>query len=214
MGAQRVQLIQQFARFPESGTVKTRLQVAMSAAEACAVHEELMLHTAQSISSLRDTACELWLDRSAGHATVSAALALGMRGPFLQAGADLGERMASALLAGLERADAVVLVGSDCPGIDAAYLRKAFNRLQGSDVVLGPAEDGGFVLLGCRRFVPRALSNISWGCETALEATLSRLAQAGLSTTLLDPRYDIDTPEDLQRWRAATASGVSRNPIV
>jgi rSAM/selenodomain-associated transferase 1 len=201
-------LLQQFARLPVPGQVKTRLFSELSPVEACAVHEELLLRTAAMLCGSGLGAVELWLDAAGESATVNDVLALGADGPFYQLGDDLGARMQQALAAGLTRADAVVLVGSDCPGLCKDYLGTAFAALRHTDVVLGPADDGGFVLIGCRRMLAAALDDIPWGTEDVLETTLVRLGHTGLSTQLLAPREDIDTPEDLRRWRART-SGVN-----
>lgn len=202
-------LLQQFARYPEPGRVKTRLQAELSATESCAVHEKLLLRTAATLTQSKLGVTELWLDRAGEHATLSKALDLGMTGPFLQQGSDLGERMGTALCKGLQRADAVVLVGSDCPVLTAGYLETAFDALRHSDVVLGPAEDGGFVLIGCRRVAGGMLAGVPWGDDSVLAATRARLTAEGLSTCELSTLYDIDTPGDLRRWEGELRSGVS-----
>ncbi|WP_439107405.1 TIGR04282 family arsenosugar biosynthesis glycosyltransferase [Congregibacter sp.] len=202
-------LMQQFARYPEPGKVKTRLQVELSALESCAVHEELLLRTANTLIQSKQGAAELWLDRLGEQATLSAAMRLGMRGPFLQAGQNLGDRMYAAILDGLSRAGEVLLVGSDCPPLSDDYLASAFSALQESDVVLGPAEDGGFVLIACRKVCEGMFDGVSWGGGGVLKATQTSLKQHGLSCALLPELYDVDTPADLQRWRAEQRSGVS-----
>lgn len=199
VAAQR--LLQQFARLPVAGEVKTRLMRELSASEACAVHEELLLRTTATLCNSNLAVVEMWLDRAGESDVIDRALARGATGPRYQRGADLGARMHAALDDGLARAERVVLVGSDCPGLDAPYLQAAFEALAGSDVVLGPADDGGFVLIGCRRLVDGALANVRWGTADVLKQTLARLAAVGLSTALLPPRADIDTPADLWRWR-------------
>lgn len=200
-------VLQQFARYPEPGKVKTRLQEQLSPEEACAVHEELLLQTAKVLAASRLGETELWLDREGEHATLSAAVNLGISGPYLQRGDDLGARMHDALQHGLNRAHAVVLVGSDCPELSAHYLREAFLALESNDVVLGPAEDGGFVLIGCRRLREGVLADVPWGGDSVLEQTLRNVTKSGLSVALLPERYDIDTPADFRRWRRGQAAG-------
>ncbi|MFT4874903.1 TIGR04282 family arsenosugar biosynthesis glycosyltransferase [Congregibacter sp.] len=202
-------LLQQFARYPEPGKVKTRLQSELSAKEACAVHEELLLHTASTLAATKLGPAELWLDRWGEHEALSAALSLGMSGPYLQTGDDLGDRMYAALTEGLSRADAVVLVGSDCPALSESYLAAAFTALDCADVVLGPADDGGFVLIGCTRLCEGMFRDVPWGGAQVLQETQKRLRQAKLSSGLLSGLYDVDTPADLQRWRSAQRLGVS-----
>lgn len=207
-------LLQQFARYPRPGEVKTRLQTALSPRDACAVHEELLLRTAGTLTAAKLGPVELWMDCLDEHATLDAALSLGMSGVFLQRGDDLGDRMYRALADGLSRAHAVVLVGSDCPILSGDYLASAFEALTTADAVLGPAEDGGFVLIGCTRLCVGMLSDIPWGGPRVLGRTQQRLDEMGLSSQLLDELYDIDTPADLQRWRSDQGSGVSGDGVL
>ena len=206
----RARLLQQFARFPQAGAVKTRLAAVIGAEPACAVHEALLEHTARRLVSARVAPVELWLDRAAPHPLLSRLRARGVAGPYLQQGGDLGERMHRALRNGLARASAVVLVGSDCPHLDAAHLAAAFAALRRHDVVFGPAEDGGYVLIGCRRVSAALFRGIEWGSDEVLRESLAAARAAGLRPACLAPRYDIDRIEDLRRWRGAlTAQAVS-----
>jgi rSAM/selenodomain-associated transferase 1 len=200
---QRV-LLQQFARFPRRGGVKTRLQPLLGADGALALHCELMQRTSADLLACGIGPVELWLDEVASHPAVTQCLALGVEGPQEQQGRDLGERMAAALCAGLARADRVLLTGSDCPFLDVAYLRSAALALESSDVVFGPAEDGGYVLLGCRRMRRDLLQGVAWGTESTLQESEACVAAGGFSSARLALRYDIDRPEDLRRWRGAT----------
>ncbi len=200
---QSARLLQQFARYPVPGRVKTRLQEALSAEEACAVHETLLARTAKTLLASQLAPVELWLDQIASHPLITELCHLGAGGPFLQRGEDLGARMAHALGRGLERAETVVLVGSDCPDLDRSYLQEGFSALKTHDLVLGPAEDGGYVLIGCRVLEPRIFEGISWGTGRVLEESLNRVSQTSLSCKLLEPRYDIDRPEDFYRWQAS-----------
>lgn len=194
-------LLQQFARLPVVGAVKTRLQPQLSAGEACAVHGELMLRTATALMGSGLGSAELWLDRPGTHPAVSRCLETGLAGPLLQRGADLGERMAHALRDGLARAERVLLVGSDCPVLDAPYLSDALAALDDRALVFGPAEDGGFVLVGCRRIPPGLFSGITWGRNDVLAQCLRQLQELGERAAQLELRWDVDRPEDLRRWR-------------
>jgi rSAM/selenodomain-associated transferase 1 len=101
-----------------------------------------------------------------------------------------------------ESIEFVVLIGTDCPALNPAYVECAFEALQeGVEVVLGPAEDGGYVLVGMRQPVPEMFSNISWGSGAVLEETVQRLQQLGLSYRLLETLWDVDTVDDLPRLR-------------
>lgn len=197
--------IQQFARLPIPGRVKTRLQREYSAQEACAVHVELVQCTANTLQALDNTAVELWLDVDGEHPVIEELLTANVEGPYIQSGEDLGERMAYALAAGLQLSEQVVLVGSDCPVLDVGYLDSAFDALTSAPIVFGPAEDGGFVLVGCTQKgvadVAEAFKGVQWGGSSVLEHTLAGLQAQGNSAALLRTLYDIDTADDLRRWR-------------
>lgn len=199
-------LLQQFARRPVLGAVKTRLAKSIGDEAALKVHRRLMECTGNALITSNLGPVELWVDGPGSDATIDRLLNRGLAGPRIQSGTDLGERMTAALEDGLRRARAVVLVGSDCPGLDAAYLRGAFDALESADVVLGPAEDGGFVLIGARRLPPRFLGGVAWGQSGVLREVREQAKAVGLSSILLAQRYDIDELADLRRWRAADAS--------
>ncbi|MGB7542815.1 MAG: TIGR04282 family arsenosugar biosynthesis glycosyltransferase, partial [Burkholderiales bacterium] len=113
---------------------------------------------------------------------------------------DLGERMQRALAAALARSERAILVGSDIPALSAQYLRDADRSLAGGDdVVLGPAEDGGYVLIGLRRCDPELFREIPWGGPTVLAETRWRIARLGLRSRELPALWDVDRPEDLER---------------
>ncbi|MEL7044052.1 MAG: TIGR04282 family arsenosugar biosynthesis glycosyltransferase [Pseudomonadota bacterium] len=195
-------LLQQFARLPVPGRVKTRLARSIGAAAACAVHEELFALTARTLLDAALAPVELWLDEGGTHGLLEPLMLAGMHGPFEQIGQDLGERMHRSLVDGLQRYERVVLVGSDCPGLDEAYLRAAFDALDAADAVIGPAEDGGYVLIGARRNCAPLFADIPWGTAAVLERSRAAAEIAELDLALLTPRYDIDVEADLLRWRS------------
>jgi uncharacterized protein len=146
---------------------------------------------------------ELHVDGDAGHPLFARLQADGIAGITAQRGTDLGERMYNALRDGLARFASVILVGSDCPGIDPAYLRQATGALRGASVVLGPAADGGYVLIGARRVSPSVFSGIAWGGDKVFGDTVTALETAGLDWAALPVLADIDRPSDLPVWEAA-----------
>jgi rSAM/selenodomain-associated transferase 1 len=118
-----------------------------------------------------------------------------------QVGADLGERLSrvfAELLVGDQ--DRVVAIGTDCPDLGADAIQRSFDALAAVDMVLGPATDGGYVLLGLRRHEPALFEGVAWGTDRVLEQTRKRALGAGLSMTLLEERADLDRPEDLVRF--------------
>ena len=106
--------------------------------------------------------------------------------------------MKNALAEALTDYSEVVVIGTDCPEITPEYLNKAFSKLEnGVDAVIGPAMDGGYVLLGLRRFSPLLFENVHWGTEQVLSETRKILELQGWQWDELNSLRDIDTPEDL-----------------
>jgi len=197
-------LLIQFARVPVSGRVKTRLIPALGEEGACQLHIDLMQHCCQRLLAADLAPVELWLDSEVEHPAVSTCRA---QGAVLrcQHGADLGQRMHHALLDGLVRYRRVVLVGSDCPGIDKQYLRLANHGLEGAPLCLGPATDGGYVLIGARRSDPGLFEGVAWGADTVLADTLANVGRLGWDVEVLPELADIDRPDDLPVWQEIIA---------
>lgn len=193
-----------FAKAPLPGRVKTRMQPQLSPQQAAALHGELLACCLDNLC--RKPVCEVQLF-AAGHHEVFEELAQQWRLPLsYQRGADLGERMRSAIDDGLERYSSVIVVGADCPFIDADYVRAAIDALRaGSEVVLGPALDGGYVLVGASRDVPVLFSDIPWGTAAVLDVSRQRLASAGVGWHELQAQPDIDRPEDLPQLAVISA---------
>jgi rSAM/selenodomain-associated transferase 1 len=205
-------LLIQFARSPVVGRVKTRMIPHLSPQQACDLHEQLVLWTCHTLVEAKLGAVELAVAGDAGHPLFSRCLELGVSALTLQPGQDLGENMYSGIAAGLSRYDRVVLVGSDCPSLDAHYLASALRALDRAPLVLGPAADGGYVLIGARQITPALFEGIPWGTGTVYAETLARLRQAGWNWEALDVLQDIDRPRDLPHWQAlgGTVDGFSR----
>ena len=197
-------LLIQFARVPVSGRVKTRLIPALGEEGACQLHIDLMQHCCQQLLAAELAPVELWLDSEVEHPAVAACAA---QGAVLrcQYGADLGQRMHHALLDGLARYRRVVLVGSDCPGIDSQYLRQANHGLDTAPLCLGPATDGGYVLIGACRSDPGLFEGVEWGADTVLADTLANVGRLGWGVEVLSELADIDRPGDLPVWQEITA---------
>jgi hypothetical protein len=126
-----------------------------------------------------------------------------------QQGTDLGERMYNAIRAGLESHAGVILVGSDCPGIDTAYLRSAASALEEAPLVFGPATDGGYVLIGARAIAGHIFQGIPWGTGEVFARTRAALRASGSNWAELPRLTDIDRPEDLAAWEALKRVGVT-----
>jgi hypothetical protein len=210
MGAERpaaasAVLLLQFAKSPQAGQVKTRMMPLLSAQAACALHHELTLWTCRQLLASRLGDVELAVAGDDTHVLFEQCRALGAVAVSRQRGADLGEKMYHAISAGLQRYAAVLLVGSDCPAIDPAYLADAVAALATAPVVLGPAVDGGYVLIGARRITQRVFQGIPWGTAEVYRTTTRALTESGLAWVTLPTLHDIDTPADLVHWEQIKA---------
>lgn len=197
-------LVMQFSKWPEEGRVKTRLMPELGARGALDAHLRLSLKVLDNLIA-SGLPIQFWWDRALETAPEAAGEVLAALHDAgittgTQQGDTLGQRMEAALALALETHGKAVVVGSDCPSVDPAYVREAVAALDTSDVVLGPSNDGGYVLIGVRRVVPGMLDNVAWGTESVLDQTRHRLAGHGLSVSLLAPRWDVDEPEDWQRF--------------
>lgn len=184
-----------FARAPRQGQVKTRLIPALGEAGALAVHVRLLKRQLAVLADEPLCPAQLWLDQASNDPLFD-----GFAGKVcLQSGQDLGERMSQAASVVLLEAASVIIIGSDCPGLDRSYLEQALLALSlpERDVVIGPALDGGYVLIGLKKAEAQVFHDIDWGTEQVLQQTLDRLQQLDLSCQLLSPLCDVDTKDDL-----------------
>lgn len=198
-------VVMQFAKWPEAGRVKTRLIPALGMFGALNAHVALTLAVLENLND-SGLAVQFWWDRELTPAPedaqkiVQAIEHLGIE-QQAQQGVNLGARMFDALEAGLESHTLALIVGSDCPSVEPGYVLQAVACLEEYDVVLGPSDDGGYVLIGSRRVVPHMLDDITWGTDDALEQTCEQIKKMGLSVGLLEPRWDVDEPEDWVRFQ-------------
>lgn len=191
-----------FAKAPVEGRVKTRFIPELGVEGALALHKQLIELTWQRVTEHAQWVVELWMSEP-GHEQWFGRLCKADQ-MYVQQGEDLGQRMHHALNDALQRAPYVLVVGADCVSLDNNYLRDAIKSLKaGASIVLGPAEDGGYVLLGASHEVPAAIfSDITWGSDRVLEQTCARLQALGLNWQALAPRWDVDVPADLPRLSA------------
>lgn len=185
---------------PRAGFVKTRLAREIGAGPAAAVYRRLVEHQVASIP--RDWPVEIHFAPAEAEAEMRAWLGIG-HVYHTQVGDDLGARLVHAIAGAFHRgASAVLVIGGDCPGLDEAALREAWSALQAVDVVLGPALDGGYYLIGLRRPLSELFRGIPWSTDTVFKVTMDRVREAGLSHALLSAREDVD---DLASWRRLEA---------
>jgi hypothetical protein len=176
--------------------VKTRLCPPLSGEMASLCHEAFVTDTLARVAAVAGRAERELAVAPSGAAPWLRALAAAGGGGWRcvdQEGDDLGARMRSRLVAGIAEGKRVVLLGSDSPDLPAECILRAVSALEEAEVVVGPALDGGYYLIGCRDRVPDVFgAGIRWGGATVLKDTLARLDARGTSVALLDPWPDVD----------------------
>ncbi|MBZ9777903.1 TIGR04282 family arsenosugar biosynthesis glycosyltransferase [Psychroflexus sp. CAK8W] len=181
-----------FAKNPELGKCKTRLAKSIGNEKALEVYKELIKHTAKTISNVSASRAifyskeiqknDFW-DDSLFHKLV-------------QSGGHLGEKMQAAFEWGFAQGySKICIVGSDLFELEASDLDKAFQKLEQNDLVFGPANDGGYYLMGMSALYKEAFLEKAWSTETVLEQTLKDLKNQNIR--LLETKTDIDIVEDL-----------------
>lgn len=203
MSGDRVVVI--FCKAPVAGQVKTRLMPFLNGEQAAQIHRELSLKTLQWVTDSQLCPVQLWCTPSIDHPFF---VETAVRFPvtlYHQQGQHLGERMHHAFTCALQHFRQVLLMGCDCPSLTTDDLRAAFLALDSHDVVLAPAEDGGYTLIGLKQAHPALFTGIAWGSDQVLAQTRLRIAQQHLSLGLLSEQWDVDRPEDLQRYRLLVA---------
>ncbi|WP_324670856.1 TIGR04282 family arsenosugar biosynthesis glycosyltransferase [Hymenobacter sp. GOD-10R] len=190
-----------FARHPELGRVKTRLAATIGPEAALEVYQALVQHTQQAANGLADVAKTVWFAEPASSPDV-ADVWHGFK-QEVQPGGDLGQKMQVAFAAAFHQgATSAVIIGTDCPALTKGHLTDAFQALSTHDLVLGPAADGGYYLLGMKQLHSELFQNKAWSTADVLATTLADAAHLGLRVALLPVLRDIDTAEDLAAWRA------------
>lgn len=188
------------AKAPVPGFTKTRLIPAIGAHAAAVLQERLTEKTVETALAAGLGPVTLWCAPDVTHASFRA---LAGRFPLRlarQPEGDLGARM----LAAVQAAPGPTLVtGTDCPVLTPAHLRAAANALTRADVVVIPAEDGGYVLVGMTVPQPALFAGITWGDPTVLAETRARIAAHRLSVVELAPLWDVDSEPDLARLERA-----------
>ncbi len=196
-----------FTRYPVAGKTKTRL-ISEIGAEAAAETQrqltELTLHRAKALAIARGVRIEVRYEGG------DARLMRDWLGPMPrctpQGEGDLGQRLTRAAQdAFAEAAESVVIIGADCPRLDEGILQKAFDALRGNDVVFGPAQDGGYYLVGLRKPMPAMFQSIPWSTSRVLAESLSVARANGCEPALLPTLPDVDEPADLADWRTLQA---------
>ncbi|MDA1107270.1 MAG: TIGR04282 family arsenosugar biosynthesis glycosyltransferase [Proteobacteria bacterium] len=192
-------VIMVFAKAPIAGGVKTRLLPVLSATAATELHARLVRHTLATASNAGLCPVQLWCAPATEHPFFKqCAEDFGVT-LHAQHGRDLGDRMMHAFDTALRHGKQAIIIGSDCPLLTALDLEAALTALSGGfDAVLGPAQDGGYVLLGLTHVSPVLFENIPWGTSRVLALTRERLQQLQWRAHELPVHWDVDRPEDLE----------------
>ncbi len=191
-----------FSKAPILGTVKTRLQPVYSKEQSLNLHRYLVMDTLKKTAALKDCEVELHCTPDCEHVFFQACQTTFSVRLVLQQGAGLGERMAHAMAEALTDCDKVVIIGTDCPEMTAAYIEQAIRALDNADCVIGPAADGGYVLLAMRLLCKEVFFDIDWGSNRVLQQSRDKLAQYGYHHHELNTLHDIDRAADLIRYPA------------
>ncbi len=187
-----------FLREPILGKVKTRLAADIGDEAALNVYNELLTHTltvARSVPWIR----QLWYSDQPTRTSVEWELFE----IHEQEGDDLGARMSHAFARAFDEGRGpAVLIGTDCPGLRAEHLHQAMDALGTCDVVIGPASDGGYYLIGLREPQPELFEGIAWSTSTVLEDTIRICDTLQLHTKRLTTLGDVDVKDDLHLLRS------------
>ena len=198
-----------FARLPEPGRVKTRLAADVGAERALAIYESMLRELLGRLgTSSPETEIEcLWPPTPSANGALLRR-AFGDHATAMQTGAHLGDRLCMAFSERFffHRTEKIIAIGADDPLLPRALIDHAFALLDSCEYVVGPAEDGGYYLFGCRAlsFDPSVFADIAWGTSSVLRTTVERIVATGSTMALLPERLDIDTAADLERYARAT----------
>lgn len=177
-----------FSRTLVAGKVKTRIAASLGNDKALAIHLRLFNQTRHAI-------------RSSGYPHIIYLSETPMSPPGfeykLQVGKDLGERMHNCLSQELKTSEKVCLIGTDCLDLRSSDIKEAFEKLNAYDIVIGPAFDGGYYLIGMRKPTAKLFETINWGQSTVLVETLRICERMNLNYYLLEERKDVDRVEDI-----------------
>ena len=184
-----------FVREPELGKVKTRLAKTMGDSAALEIYKELLVHT-------KNITCEIPVDKIVYYAepVVSDPFPVWDKSKFsfeIQNGSDLGERMKNAFKSEFKKGyEQVCIIGSDCISLQKKDINEAFSILNTHDFVIGPSTDGGYYLLGMKKFFPKLFDDKLWSTDAVLSSTIQNIKSSGKSFLLMRELTDIDNQEN------------------
>ena len=188
-----------FAKNPEYGKVKTRLAATIGNEQALFIYQKLIEHTIAITKKISADKIVYYSDSIVEKDTWEN----NIYQKKLQSGNDLEDRIKNAFKSSFTAGyDKVIIIGTDCFELNEEFISIAFEKMNDDDVVLGPAKDGGYYLLGMKKFYPSLFENIEWSSEKVLKQTLTTAMRLNLSVFLLPPLSDIDREPDLKDYSA------------
>lgn len=200
-----------FAKYPREGNVKTRLAATLGFKKATAIYRACADHIFREAEKTGDSTIHIFYADERDEKDIRAWTG-GRFYYHAQLPGDLGGRMTAAfsevLKTKLLKKDAkrVLIIGTDAPDISAEIVEDAFKKLEENDLVIGPAHDGGYYLLGMKKLRAELFTNIAWSTDTVFKSTMEIARQQNLSVAVLPELRDIDTEADLQSWIKGTPS--------
>lgn len=195
-----------FTKVPEPGKVKTRLIPALGEEGAVSLHKTLVSDTLRRFVNLNAYDTYVWIAGELESAWVKGIQDKYDVQIYPQPEGDLGERLAFAAHQALQQYGQVILIGTDCPPLEASHVMEASAaHSEGADIVISPVEDGGYALISLTTFSSSLFDGIHWSTEKVLTETLDRVKSLGWQYRLLETLWDMDRPEDLIRANSKSA---------
>lgn len=188
-----------FTRYPEVGKTKTRMIYELGKEGAALLQKNLTEHTLMNLEDLPNINLTIYFS-GGNYNLMQEWLGNGLNFVEQKEG-NLGYKMQSAFADSFNNQnERVVLIGIDCPDLNINIINDAFSKLKNSDLVLGPAADGGYYLIGLSRYIPELFINIDWGTSEVFKQTQKIANQLNLKSCNLPLLADVDHPEDLPIW--------------
>lgn len=184
-----------FIKNIEKGKVKTRLASTVGDDKALQIYQALLNHTREVATKVSATRHLFYSNRIEEDEWSKNDFE-----KYIQKGEDLGIRMANGFKKAFEKNDKVVIIGSDCASLTPQIVNQAFEKLEENDFVIGPAQDGGYYLLGMNKFMPSVFENIEWSTESVFEKTIQNIEYLNKKYDLLPTLSDIDYEEDWLKY--------------
>ena len=191
-----------FGRYPQPGRVKTRLAASIGNEAAADFYRLCAEHTFRQLSPFQNSSVHFYCSDPDDLPKVNEWIAPYLFSIAAQTGASLGERMMNAFDSSFQQGSKkVIIIGTDAPDISSEILQSSIDALDTFDIVIGPALDGGYYLLGMKQLHGDLFKDIPWSTEDVFQKTIEKAHSHNLSVQLLPPLSDIDTIEDLTAWR-------------